>query len=90
MTEEVIIDVIDRLIGDYKPYGETNHDNESNDNLIVLCNVIAYYIRELYKITKNTKRVEFSIRHSGLIADDLFCEMLDYFKDWEKENGKTN
>lgn len=89
MNEEVIIDVINRLIGDYKPCGETNHDNESNDNLIVLCNIVAYYIKELYKITKNSKRVEFSIRHSGLIADDLFQEILEYFKDWEAENAQN-
>lgn len=86
MNEEVIIDVIDRLIGDYKPYGETNHDNESNDNLKALCNVIAYYIEELYQITKNSKRVEYSIKESGMIADDFFYQMSDYFKDWEKEN----
>ncbi len=86
MNEEVIIDVIDRLIGDYKPYGETNHDSESNDNLNVLCNVVAYYIAELYNITKNTKRVEYSIKESGVIADDFFYQMSDYFNDWEAEN----
>ena len=87
MNEEVIIDVIDRLIGDYKPYGETNHDREANDNLQALCNVVAYYIEELYKITKNSKRVEYSIKESGMIADDFFYQMSDYFKDWERENG---
>ena len=86
MSEEVIIDVIDKLIGDYKPYGETNHDDESNDNLQALCNVIAYYIEELYKITKNSNRVEYSIKKSGIIAKDFFYQMSDYFEDWEKEN----
>ncbi len=89
MNEEIIIDVIDKLIGDYKPYGETNHDNESNDNLQALCNVIAYYIEELYKITKNSNRVEYSIKKSGIIAKDFFYQMSDYFEDWEKEN-ETN
>lgn len=90
MNEEVIIYVIDRLIGDYKPYGETNHDREANDNLQALCNVVAYYIEELYKITKNSKRVEYSIKESGMIADDFFYQMSDYFKDWEKENDKAD
>ena len=86
MSSEVIIDVIDRLIGDYEPYGETNHDKISNDNLEVLCDVVNYYVGSIYKLLDNRKAPEYSIKESGYIAEELFNGLSDYFEDWEKEN----
>lgn len=87
MESEIIIEIIDRLIGDYEPYGETNHDKKSNDNLITLCDVVEHYIDRIYLLRKNKNRVEYSIRASGLFAEEFFENIAYCF---EEKDNETN
>lgn len=86
LSRDQLITVIDRIIGDYTAYGETNHDDWANINLQTLCDVVGYYVAEIYHISKNKKAVEYSIKESGEIASNFFEETIDYYEDWEKEN----
>ena len=88
MSKEALIEIIDRLIGDYEPIGETYHDDNSNHNLNLLCDLVYYYLEKIYFLIPNKNRVEYSVKTSGEIAENMFNILFeDFFEDWEKENG---
>lgn len=88
MSKEALIEIIDRLIGDYEPIGETNHDDNSNNNLDLLCDLVYHYLKKIYFLMPNKNRVEYSIKTSGEIAENMFNILFeDFFEDWGKENG---
>ena len=88
MSKEALIEIIDRLIGDYEPIGETYHDDNSNNNLDLLCDLVYHYIKKIYFLIPNKNKVEYSVKTSGEIADNMFNILFeDFFEDWGKENG---
>ena len=86
MDEKVIIEFVNKLIGDYEAVGETNHDDYSNQRLKVLAEVTYHYVRELSRLTQYRNAVEYSVKECGTIADKFFEWIDDYAKDWEEEN----
>lgn len=91
MSKEALIEIIDRLIGDYEPIGETIHDYNSNKNLDLLCDLVYHYTLEIYLLIRNKNRVEYSIQLSGKIAENMFNILFeDFFEEWGKENEQTS
>lgn len=86
MESSTIRQVIDKLVGDCEPRGETQHDNQSNANLETLCDVVGYYVGKISKMLKNKKKPEYSVKESGIIADDFFADIADFFEEWEQEH----
>ena len=86
MNDKIIIEVIDKLVGDYEPYGETNHDDYSNQRLKVLCEVVYHYVRKIAMLLDNKKAPQFSIQESGKIASKFFEWIDDFVEDWKEEN----
>lgn len=61
MNSEVIIEVLDRLIGSVEPYGSTQIDAERLENLETLLEVMDEYINEIIDVAKYRNRHEHSI-----------------------------
>lgn len=72
MKVEIILEVLNKLIGEINPIGETNIDNERFNNLMTLCSVTESL---LYQITQNSidnkNRPEYSIKRSGEYANQF-------------------
>ena len=69
-----IIRVVDALIGETEAYGDTYVDHDRMNNQMKLKELTEYLIGELWKNTRNAKRVEYSMKQIGIDA----CEFLGY------------
>lgn len=78
MNSEVIIEVIDRLVGSIEPYGSTQIDEERLKNLETLLEVMDEYINEIIDVTKYRNRYEYSILEIANRAYDWVVGLRDY------------
>lgn len=76
-TKEEVLKIINTLIGDINPIGETNIDNARFNNLIVLCNVVEELVTEIDNVHyKNKEYNEFSIKRASEYADHFMSKRL--------------
>ena len=77
-----------KLIGEVRPVGETNSDNERLDNLHRLTKLSGFLIEEIQKIHEDFKEnVEYSIKRASNFAGDyLESELINNLKIDEEEN----
>ena len=89
MDSEIIIDVLDRLVGNIHAIGSTHIDNERYDNLLNMEQVAYFTIDELLKELPNIKRHEYSMSKSGekafAILKNIRNDLDDYLADYESE-----
>lgn len=78
MKSDVIIEVIDRLVGSIEPYGSTQIDEERLKNLENLLEVMDEYINEIIDVTKYRNRYEYSILEIAERAYDWLVGLRDY------------
>lgn len=81
MKSEVIIEVIDRLIGSIEPYGSTQIDAERLENLEILLDVMDEYIKEIIHAAEYRNRYEYSI----LAIANRAYEWLDGLREYVDE-----
>ena len=86
MKSEVIIEVIDRLVGSIEPYGSTQIDEERLKNLETLLEVMDEYIGEIIDVTKYRNRYEYSILEIAERAYDWLVDLRDYTDDIVHQN----
>lgn len=88
MNSEVIIEVIDKLVGSIEPYGSTQIDEERLKNLETLLEVMDEYINEIIDVTKYRNRYEYSILAIAERAYDWLVGLRDYIDDIVRENER--
>ena len=88
MKSEVIIEVIDKLVGSIEPYGSTQIDEERLENLETLLEVMDEYIGEIIDVTKYRNRYEYSILAIANKAYDWLVDLRDYTDDIVRENER--
>lgn len=88
MKSEVIIEVIDKLVGSIEPYGSTQIDEERLENLETLLEVMDEYIGEIIDVTKYRNRYEYSILAIANKAYDWLVDLRDYTDDIVCENER--
>lgn len=88
MKSEVIIEVIDKLVGSIEPYGSTQIDEERLENLETLLEVMDEYIGEIIDVTKYRNRHEYSILAIANKAYDWLVDLRDYTDDIVRENER--
>jgi len=88
MKSEVIIEVIDKLVGSIEPYGSTQIDEERLKNLETLLEVMDEYINEIINVTKYRNRHEYSILEIAERAYDWIVGLRDYTDDIVRENER--
>lgn len=88
MNSEVIIEVIDRLVGSIEPYGSTQIDEERLKNLETLFEVMDEYINEIEKVARYRNRHEYSIVTMADRAYDWLVGLRDYTDEIVRENER--
>lgn len=88
MKSEVIIEVIDRLIGSIEPYGSTQIDAERLENLEILLDVMDEYIKEIIHAAEYRNRYEYSILAIADRAYDWLVDLRDYTNEIVSENER--
>lgn len=88
MKSEVIIEVIDRLVGSIEPYGSTQIDEERLKNLETLLEVMDEYISEIIDAAKYRNRYEYSILAIANRAYDWIVDLRDYTDEIVRENER--
>lgn len=89
MKSEVIIEVIDKLVGSIEPYGSTQIDEERLENLETLLEVMDKYIKEIKEVTRFRNRYEYSILAIANRAYDWFVDLRDYTDDIVHESERN-
>ena len=70
-------DVIKKLIGPINPVGETNEDNRRFANLEEMTTVVNKLLYDIYQVSKEKDRQEYSIKRSGQYADKFLKEVKE-------------
>jgi len=63
--------VVKKLIGPINPVGETNEDNRRFENLSELANLMSSLMDDIYDVSKNSDRQEYSLMRAGKFAEGL-------------------
>ena len=86
MTEEVVIEVVQKLTGTCFPYGSTEIDEERMANLQLKMSLFKHLLSEIEEASEFKDRHEWSIRQIGREAYDFLIDT----KDWiEEALGET-
>ena len=78
-NSEEIIKVLDNLVGNINPQGETNIDNNRFENLKTLTEVLEHYHQEIYNVSYKKNRSEYSIKRAGDFADKFITDSVEWF-----------
>lgn len=77
MSELEILKAIRLLVGDIKPIGETNKDNQSFENLKKLCYIVNELVSDIDDVSYNNQgRQEFSMKRTGEFASNFLTKDL--------------
>ena len=79
MKEKQIIEVIDKLVGEITPIGETNYDNKVKNNLKVMVEIVGYYVDEICEIAQTNSYMA-SIQECQKIAEDFIRGLKDAYE----------
>ena len=52
MKAEQIIEVVNKLIGEIEPIGETNYDNKVKENLNTMVEVVGHYVDVICEVAE--------------------------------------
>ena len=86
MTEEVVIEVVQKLTGTCFPYGSTEIDKERLANLHLKMSLFKHLLNEIEEASEFKGRHEWSIRQIGTEAYDFLVDT----KNWiEEALGET-
>ncbi|WP_129736751.1 hypothetical protein [Massilimicrobiota timonensis] len=81
LDEEIIIEMLNRMIGNIHAHGETNHDNLAYDNLMAFDEVLGYMINEIIDEAEKFNSPYFSEKRSGDYALTMLKNLHEYFED---------
>lgn len=81
MTEEIVIEVVQKLTGTCYPYGSTEIDEERLANLHLKMSLLKHLLSEIEEASEFKNRHEWSIREIGREA---YYSLVDT-KNWIEE-----
>ena len=81
MNTETILEVINKLVGNIEPYGESHHDEIAYDNQEELIYIIQELIGALGANSRYKNRVEYSVKKIGKRAHDSLKDLYDVIGD---------
>lgn len=81
MNSETILEVINRLVGDIEPYGETYHDEKAYDNQEEMIYIIRELIGILGRNSRYRNRIEYGVNKIGKRAYNSLKNLYDIIGD---------
>jgi hypothetical protein len=85
MEAEVIVEVVNKLVGDVDPIGESNEDAKRFKNLKTLCDTIDRLLIEIQFVTRNETSYEDSVKKSGKYAREFLNYIAEEYS-MQEEN----
>ena len=82
MTKD-IIEVVDKLTGSCRPYGDTSIDEERYMNLLTKMELAQCLLDEIYLAGELHERPEFSIKKISETANEFLADIKDWLNDQE-------
>lgn len=79
MRAEQIIEVIDKLVGEITPIGETNYDNKAKENLNMMIEIVSHYIDDICEIAQTDSYMA-SVQKCQEIAKDFVKGLKDAYE----------
>ena len=79
MKAEQIIEVINKLIGEIEPIGETNYDNKVKENLNTMVEIVGHYVDEICEVAQMNSYCA-SIQDCRAIAKDFINGLKDAYE----------
>lgn len=73
-------DVIKKLIGPINPVGETTEDNKRFANLEEMTTVVNKLLYDIYQVSKEKDRHEYSVKKAGEYAHEFLKEVNNSFQ----------
>lgn len=64
-TSYEITKILEKLMGDIEPIGETHHDDVAYANLLTYIEVATWFIERIYEVAECYDRPEWSMQRSG-------------------------
>ena len=79
MTSEHIVEVIDKLVGEITPIGETNYDDKVKDNLNMMIEIVGHYVDKIGEIAQTDSYMA-SVQKCQKIAKDFVKGLKDAYE----------
>lgn len=79
MSSEQIIEVIDKLVGEITPIGETIYDNKAKENLNIMIEIVGHYVDDICEITQTDSYMA-SVQECQEIAKDFINGLKDAYE----------
>ena len=77
-------EVVEKLIGNVIPVGETNEDDRRYENLKNLTELIDRLIGDLYRVSANRNSAKFSVSRAGKHADGFLRDLGEALEEREE------
>lgn len=81
LDEEIIIEMLNRMIGSIHAHGETNHDNLAYNNLMAFDEILDSFIGEVIEEAQKCNSPYFSEKRSGEYALTMLKNLNEYLQD---------
>lgn len=78
MNNEHIYKIIQKILGEIEPVGESNEDDKRLVNLKNTIDVVYRLISDIENVANDKDRVEYSIKKAGKIAYDFRNSLTEY------------
>lgn len=79
MDADTILMILEKLVGEIEPYGDSAIDNIRMGNLNCMVEIVDQLLYQLYRVTKYKERNEWSMSAMGKIAYDALDRWLSEF-----------
>ena len=79
MKAEQIMEVVDKLVGEIKPIGDSNYDDKVKENLNTMIEIVGSYIGEICEIAKMNSYCA-SVQDCSAIARDFINSLKDAYE----------
>ena len=77
METEIIVRVINKLVGDIEPVGDSTIDAQRYVNLDHMCKIVDELIYQIKEVRRYKHRDEYSMKRSGDYADKFLKDLTN-------------
>lgn len=76
---ENIKEIVEKLVGNIQPAGESNLDTQRLENLKVMCGLVEDLVWEINQVSKDKDRYESSMKVMGVYANNFMYNLINEY-----------
>ena len=73
---ENIKEIVEKLVGNIQPAGESHLDKQRLENLKLMCGLVEDLVWEINQVSKDKDRFESSMKVMGIYADNFVKNLI--------------